>query len=231
MSLWIKICGTTNLDDARTAIDAGADALGFIFAPSPRRISPRDAARIIEQLPKRIERIGVFVNQAAELILDTADKAGLTGVQLHGDEDVGFARKLLKDAAKKERRLRIIKTVSLANGSLEKTAAFEDGAEEIFDTLLLDSGTAAKRGGTGTRFDWQSAAPMVRFVAKKFKIVAAGGLNAATVADAVRLLDPWGVDVVSGVEREPGKKDPVKVREFIAAARQAELHGAGQKQK
>ncbi len=229
--MWIKICGTTNLEDGRTAVEAGADALGFIFAPSPRRISPRDAARIIEQLPRKIEKIGVFVNQAAELILETAEKTGLTGVQLHGDEDVGFARKLLQDAAKKERPLRMIKTLSLANGKLEKTAAFEDGAEKVFDALLLDSGTAEKRGGTGKRFDWQSAAPLVRFVAKKFKIVVAGGLKVGTVAEAVKLLDPWGVDVVSGVEKEPGKKDPAKVREFIAAARQAELHGAGQKQK
>ncbi|MGE5726401.1 MAG: phosphoribosylanthranilate isomerase, partial [Acidobacteriota bacterium] len=88
---WIKICGTTNLEDALGAAEAGADALGFVFAPSPRRISPRDAARIITALPVSVEKIGVFVNQSLELVLDTVHKAGLTGVQLHGEEDGRFA--------------------------------------------------------------------------------------------------------------------------------------------
>jgi phosphoribosylanthranilate isomerase len=229
MSVWIKICGTTSLEDARSAADAGADALGFIFAPSPRRISPRDAARIIGELPETIEKVGVFVNQSLELILDTVERAGLTGVQLHGDEDAAFARALKK--AGREKPLRVIKTVSLSNGSLDKSIAFEDGVKEAFDTLLLDSGSSTKRGGTGKRFDWQSAAPMVRLVARKFKIVVAGGLSPTSVIEAVRLLDPWGVDVASGVEKEPGRKDPAKVREFIVAVREAELHAAGQKQK
>ncbi len=226
MAIWIKICGTTNLDDARTAVEAGADALGFIFAPSPRRISPRDAARITSELRGEIEKIGVFVNQSADLILDTVQKAGLTGVQLHGDEDVAFARDLRNRAGKD---LRIIKTVSLSDGSIDGSVAMETGADEVFDTLLLDSGTSAKRGGTGQRFDWKSAAPLLRLVARRFKIVVAGGLTSITVADAIRLLDPWGVDVVSGVEKEPGKKDPARVRDFIGAVREAELHATGQK--
>jgi phosphoribosylanthranilate isomerase len=230
MSIWIKICGTTSLEDARSAADAGADALGFIFAPSPRRISPRDAARITSELPAAMEKIGVFVNQSRELIVDTLERAGLTGVQLHGDEDVRFAREL-KNGARHGKQLRVIKTISLSDGSLDKSIAFEDGAEEVFDSLLLDSGNSEKRGGTGKRFDWQSAAPMVRLVARKFKIVVAGGLSAGSVTEAVKLLDPWGVDVVSGVEKEPGRKDPGKIREFIAAVREAELHAAGQKQK
>lgn len=230
MSIWIKICGTTSLEDARSAADAGADALGFIFAPSPRRISPRDAARITSELPAAMEKIGVFVNQSRELIVDTLERAGLTGVQLHGDEDVRFAREL-KNGARHGKQLRVIKTISLSDGSLDKSIAFEDGAEEVFDSLLLDSGNSEKRGGTGKHFDWPSAAPMVRLVARKFKIVVAGGLSAGSVTEAVKLLDPWGVDVVSGVEKEPGRKDPGKIREFIAAVREAELHAAGQKQK
>lgn len=226
MAIWIKICGTTNVEDARSAVDAGADALGFIFAPSPRRISPRDAGRITSQLPREVEKIGVFVNQSAELILDTVEKAALSGVQLHGDEDVGFARELRKSA---RRRVHIIKTVSLSNGSIEGSIAMESGADDVFDTLLLDSGSPEKRGGTGKRFDWKGAAPLLRMVAKKFRIVVAGGLTSATVTDAIRTLEPWGVDVVSGVEKEPGKKDPAKVREFIGAVRQAELHATGQK--
>lgn len=226
MAIWIKICGNTNLDDARTAVEAGADALGFIFAPSPRRISPRDAARITSELRAGVEKIGVFVNQSADLILDTVQKAALTGVQLHGDEDVAFARDLGKSAGK---GLRIIKAVSLSNGGLEHSVAMEPGADEVFDTLLLDSGSAAQRGGTGRRFDWKSAAPLLRLAARKFRIVIAGGLTPSTVAEAIRTLDPWGVDVVSGVEREPGKKDPAKVREFIGAVKEAELHATGQK--
>ena len=226
MAIWIKICGTTNLEDARTAVEAGADALGFIFAPSPRRISPRDAARITSDLRGDVENIGVFVNQSADLILDTVAKAALTGVQLHGDEDVAFARQLRKSAG---RRLHIIKTVSLSNGNVEDSVAMEAGADEMFDTLLLDSGSPAKRGGTGKRFDWKSAAPLLRLAATKFRIVVAGGLTSSTVAEAIRTLDPWGVDVVSGVEKEPGKKDPVMVREFIGAVREAELHATGQK--
>lgn len=226
MAIWIKICGTTNVEDAQTAVDAGADALGFIFAPSPRRISPRDAARITREIRGDVEKIGVFVNQSADLILDTVEKAALTGVQLHGDEDVAFAVGLRENAS---RRLHVIKTVSLSHGSIENSIALEAEADKIFDTLLLDSGSSVQRGGTGKRFDWNSAAPLLRLVAKKFRIVVAGGLTPATVGDAIRTLDPWGVDVVSGVEREPGKKDPGRVREFIGAVREAELHATGQK--
>ena len=226
MALWIKICGTTSLQDARTAVDAGADALGFIFAPSPRRISPRDAARITSELHGSVEKIGVFVNQSADLILDTVQKAALTGIQLHGDEDARFARGLRKSAGK---RLHLIKAISLSQGGVEKSVAMEPDADGIFDTLLLDSGGAGQRGGTGKRFDWASAAPLLRLAGKKFRIVVAGGLSSASVADAIRTLDPWGVDVVSGVESEPGKKDPAKVREFISAVREAELHATGQK--
>lgn len=226
MAIWIKICGTTNLEDARSAVEAGADALGFVFAPSPRRISPRDAARITSELRADVAKIGVFVNQSADLILDTFEKAALTGVQLHGDEDVAFARELRKSVGSK---VPIIKTVSLSNGSIEHSIAMEPGADEVFDTLLLDSGSAANRGGTGKRFDWKSAAPLLRLAGRKFRIVVAGGLTCSTVAEAIRTLDPWGVDVVSGVEKEPGKKDPAKVREFISAVKEAELHATAQK--
>ena len=229
MSIWIKICGTTNVEDARSAVDAGADALGFIFAPSPRRIKPRDAARIISELPGAVEKIGVFVNQTPELIRATMEEAGLTGVQLHGDEDVEFARTLLKAVDGREQRPRIIKALPLAIGGSEKSVAFDAGAEEVLDALLLDSGADARRGGTGRQFDWQDAAPMVRFVARKFKIIVAGGLNPSNVTEAVRLFHPWGVDVVSGVEKEPGRKDPVKLREFIAAVREEKVHATGQK--
>ena len=228
MSIWIKICGTTSLEDARHAVDAGANALGFVFAPRPRRIKPRDAARIISELPATVEKIGVFVNQAPELILATLEGAGLTGVQLHGDEDVEFARSLL-NATRGKPQPRLIKALPLAIGGSEKSVAFEAEAEDVLSALLLDSGSGARRGGTGKQFDWQDVAPMVRFIARKFKIIVAGGLNPSNVAEAVRIFDPWGVDVVSGVEKEPGRKDPVKLREFVAAVREAKVHATGQK--
>ena len=220
---WIKICGTTDLEDANTAVEAGADALGFVFAPSPRRISPRDAARIIAALPASVEKIGVFVNQSAELVLDTVEKAGLTGVQLHGEEDGRFARHL-QEVAKS--RLLLLKAISMsevgkAKGKTFAIAAAEDAAG-AFSALMLDSGSHARRGGTGLTFDWQDAAPVARLLARKFKLIVAGGLNPDNVAKALRIFQPWGVDVASGVEQSPGKKDGEKLRAFIAAVRACE---------
>ena len=220
---WIKICGTTNLEDALAATEAGANALGFVFAPSPRRISPRNAARITAALPPSVEKIGVFVNQSMDLVLDTVEKAGLTGVQLHGDEDVRYARQLQE----KNGQLRIIKAISLREVGDGKgkglAVATQDEAAKAFTALLLDSGSGSRRGGTGSTFDWQEAAPMARLFAKKFPLIIAGGLNAENVGKALQIFQPWGVDVVSGVERAPGEKDPAKLRAFIAAVRAAEV--------
>ncbi|HKT70796.1 MAG TPA: phosphoribosylanthranilate isomerase, partial [Terriglobales bacterium] len=156
---WLKICGTTNLEDALAAVEAGAHALGFVFAPSPRRISPRDAARITAALPTSVEKIGVFVNQSLDLVLGTVEKVRLTGVQLHGEEDVRYARQLQP----KNGQLRIIKAISLrevGDGKGKGVAvAIQEEAATIFNALLLDSGTGSRRGGTGTTFDWQEAAP------------------------------------------------------------------------
>lgn len=224
---WIKICGTTNPEDALAAAEAGADALGFVFAPSPRRIRPRDAARIIGALPDSVEKIGVFVNQSLDLVLDTVDGAGLTGVQLHGEEDAGFARRLRE----KRQGLRVIKAVSLREvGEGKGKALAVVGAEgrANFSALLLDSGGSGRRGGTGAAFDWQDAAPMARFLARKFALIVAGGLNPDNVSRALAIFQPWGVDVVSGVEQSPGKKDPVKLRAFISAVREWEAKPTAQ---
>lgn len=226
---WIKICGTTKLDDALASVEAGADALGFVFAPSPRRISPRDAGRIVAALPPTVEKIGVFVNQTVELVLETVNKAGLTGVQLHGDEDVFFAR-ALHDAAP---QLRLMKAVSMREVLQAKGKAFAvaaaEGANAIFGALLLDSGGNGKRGGTGVPFDWQEAAPMARLLARKFALVIAGGLTPDNVGKALEIFQPWGVDVVSGVEQEPGKKDPAKLQSFISAVRGSQCGATGQR--
>jgi phosphoribosylanthranilate isomerase len=222
--IWIKICGTTNLEDALAAAEAGADALGFVFAPSSRRISPRDAARIIAALPAPVEKVGVFVNQSVELVLDTVHRSGLTGVQLHGEEDGRFARQLRDKYGSGQ--LRVIKVVSMrevgqGTGKGLAIAAQKDAAK-MFSALLLDSGGNGKGGGTGATFDWQEAAPMARLLAKRIALIVAGGLNPDNVAKALRTFHPWGVDVVSGVEQAPGKKDASKLRAFIAAVRQFE---------
>jgi phosphoribosylanthranilate isomerase len=218
---WIKICGTTSLEDALAAVEDGADALGFVFAPSPRRISPRDAARITAALPPAVEKIGVFVNQSVELVLDTVQKAGLTGVQLHGEEDGRYARQLRKN----NERLRVIKAISMREAGEGKgkglALATQEGVTGVFSALLLDSGSSTKRGGTGATFDWQEAAPMARLLGRKFSLIIAGGLNPDNVAKALRIFQPWGVDVVSGVEQAPGKKDKEKLLAFIAAVRGA----------
>jgi len=207
--MWVKICGTTNLEDARVAVDAGADALGFIFAPSPRRISPKDAKKIISELPRGVERVGVFVNQKLEIILDTIEKAGLTAVQLHGDEGPSLARELAKG-------VRVYKAVPVA--------AAKRGSDEfaaVTAAIFVDAGSAATRGGTGKTFAWDEAAPFIRLLQRRVKVVIAGGLEPGNVSRAIALFQPWGVDVVSGVEKEPGKKDHEKVRAFVKAAKAA----------
>jgi phosphoribosylanthranilate isomerase len=218
---WIKICGTTNLEDARAAVEAGADALGFVFAPSARRISPKDAARIVANLPAATEKVGVFLNQKADIILDTVKKAGLTGVQLHGDEDVAFALKLKKRSPAPVKVYGVLPVRKLASYVSDDGMGigWEADAPEAYDALLLDSGTREKRGGTGDPFEWQGAGPWVRVLGEKFKTIIAGGLRPTNVKEAIRFFHPWGVDVVSGVEREPGKKDHEKIRAFVKAVR------------
>jgi phosphoribosylanthranilate isomerase len=224
--MWIKICANTNLEDARAALEAGADALGFVFAPSPRRISPRDAGRITAALPPAVEKIGVFLNQTSELILDTVEKAGLTAVQLHGDEDVAFAQALLRAAALRHCQVKLFKAVAVLGPAGKPSGAALDlgsdkTAPEIFRALVLDSASSGRRGGTGETFNWPAAAPWVRLLGRKFSIVIAGGLKPDNVGEAIQRFHPWGVDVASGVEREPGKKDHGKLRAFVQAARAA----------
>jgi phosphoribosylanthranilate isomerase len=211
---WIKICGTTNLEDALTAVDAGADALGFVFyEKSPRKIDLESARDIVRRLPPEIEKVGVFVDEPVEKILKTVAEAGLTAAQLHGPE----ARKPeFIEALKMDRGLKLFLVVPAAeiNGSQENIKG-ESGISAVF----FDSGTPQQPGGTGRTFDWEKTASRIETIRKRVKVVVAGGLNSSNVADAIRILKPWGVDVVSGVEAGPGKKDPRKVRAFIDAVR------------
>jgi phosphoribosylanthranilate isomerase len=216
---WIKICGTTNLDDARAAVDAGADAVGFLFAPSPRRIAPEQARDIIAALPRHPEKVGVFANESPERICEIVEQAGLTAVQLHGDEPPDFPAALARVPGRISRaRFRLFKALSVAPGFESELRAF---AESGVDALVLDSVRHAEgpRGGTGQAFDWNRAQDFMPAIARHVRIIVAGGLDPENVAEAVRLLRPWGVDVCTGVEREPGKKDHDKLRAFVAAVR------------
>jgi len=213
MSLWIKICANTSLDDALMAVNAGADALGFVFAPSPRQISAEQAAAIVPNLPREIEKIGVFVDASFEEIAPIIETAALTGVQLHFAPPDGLSTRLRRRFGASLRILRVVHFQSA--DSLDATALSDPDS----DGVLVDSRTAKAVGGTGVAFDWNAARQGIFSNAVALKLIAAGGLSPANVADAIEKLQPWGVDVVSGVESAPGQKDPAKVRAFIANAR------------
>lgn len=217
---WVKICGTTNLEDARAAVEAGADALGFVFAESPRRVSPEAAAKIVSALPPQVEKVGVFAGHPAQSIREIVEQVGLSAVQLHGDEkDLAQAEELLPWAD--ARGLRIIVAVSGLEGAGTGIKRPRTGAH-YRTALLVDSMTPSLRGGSGVTWDWKQLAPFLDAIRGAVDVIVAGGLKAENVQEAIRVLHPWGVDVVSGVEREPGKKDLEKVREFIQAVRKAE---------
>ncbi|MGD0932169.1 MAG: phosphoribosylanthranilate isomerase [Candidatus Korobacteraceae bacterium] len=211
---WVKICGTTSLHDAQMALAAGADALGFIFAPSPRRIELADAAEIIAKLPNGIEKIGVFVNETPARVAEVARMAGLSGVQLHGDE----AAEQMPEFRRALGERKIVKTLQARDAGEERLADYLSARGSI-DAILLDSGSAHQRGGTGIPFAWEEVAPLAAAIREAMPLIIAGGLNAENIAMALRLFDPWGVDVVSGVERELGKKDEGRLHDFVAAVR------------
>lgn len=206
--VFVKICGITGLDAARAAVDAGADALGFNFwRPGRRYVSPERTGEIVAALPdagKAVWKVGVFVDEEPAVVLEIARRAGLSALQLHGTESPEYLEAL---------------------GPYRKVKAFRVGdgfapdslARYRADAFLLD-GVGSTPGGTGAAFNWQLAV-----AAKQFgRIILAGGLTPENVGEAVRRVAPWGVDVASGVESEPGKKDPERVRQFIRAVREAE---------
>ncbi|GIU74992.1 MAG: N-(5'-phosphoribosyl)anthranilate isomerase [Bryobacteraceae bacterium] len=193
----IKICGITALEDALAACDAGADALGFNFWPrSPRYIRPERAAQIIERLPGNVLAVGVFVDSAAEDIEAIAAAAGVEIAQLHGQCGVP--------------RLRWWKALEAGPELRREMEQFEAEA------FLVDAPAGAQRGGTGRTFDWQ----LVRGLPAR--IVLAGGLGPDNVREAIAAVRPWGVDACSRLESAPGRKDAVRVREFIRAVRESE---------
>jgi phosphoribosylanthranilate isomerase len=198
----IKICGITNLDDALAAAAFGADALGFnFFKKSPRYVEPGKAAEIISQLPPIIMPIGIFVNEREEKIRELQALTCIQTVQLHGDESPEFCQRF---------GARVIKAFQVKDKeSIKHMAQYHVGA------FLLDSYRDDQRGGTGTTFDWHLAV-----VAKTFgRVILAGGLTPENVAEAVKLVQPYGLDVAGGVEREKGVKDHAKLKKFITEAR------------
>ena len=195
----IKICGITNIDDALMAIDAGADALGFNFVPdTPRYFKDiKAAAKIIDQLPPFITTVGLFVNADPELIQAIADECHLDMLQLHGDESPQFCQRFNR---------RVVKAVRVKDESSVSLMS-----DYRVSGYLLDTYVKGKMGGTGVAFDWRFAVK-----AKQYgRIILAGGLNPDNVGPAVQQVRPYGVDVSSGVEASPGRKDPVKVEAFI----------------
>ncbi len=216
--IWIKICGNTTLDDALMAAEAGADAAGFVFAPSLRRVTAAQVAGIAPHLPATIEKIGVFVDAPLEEIVSTVEVCGLTGVQLHFDAVTELPAQLHERLGPE---LRILRVVHFGSGTEEQQAAgiAEQVQDPHVDAVLVDSRTEAAVGGTGVAFDWAVARKTFFADAKACKLIAAGGLNPDNVAEAIAALRPWGVDVVTGVESAPGRKDRAKVREFVERAR------------
>jgi len=206
MSIKIKICGITNAEDALVAVEAGADALGFVFYDkSPRCIEPAVAKRIIAQLPPFVLSVGVFVNQDQETIRNIFNECGLAFAQLHGDETSTFCESLDRPVL---RALRL-----QGRGSLLALAEYK-GRMGVRG-FVVDAFSSDAYGGTGQTVDWSLA----REVAKAAPILLAGGLTPKNVQEAIRQVQPYGVDVSSGVEDRPGKKDHEKIHAFTQAVR------------
>lgn len=200
----VKICGLTSTRDVESVADAGADAVGFNFCRSSKRwVAPGDAAALARRLPAFVTRVGVFVDSPRDEIEAIASEVGLDALQLHGDESPELARSLSR---------RVIRAVRVRDErDLEGVEAYGAAA------VLVDAYVPGQVGGTGVRCDWELA----QRAARRFPLILAGGLDCENVAAAVREVRPYAVDVASGVEEVPGRKDPRKVRAFVERARQA----------
>ncbi|HWG18312.1 MAG TPA: phosphoribosylanthranilate isomerase [Acidobacteriaceae bacterium] len=232
--MWIKICGNTNLEDAKLAAELGADAVGFIFAASKRRMTAAQVAAIAGELPQNVERVGVFGSHDAEDTAFLAKDAQLNAVQLHG----GFDEALLTALAPmlSASGIRIIQTLHWTAGGSEDPIAMVSELEEQMervaargiDRVLIDSKVGASpSGGTGVAFDWSAARSLFSSTPAGLRVIVAGGLTPDNVAQAIAELDPFGVDVSSGVEASVGRKDPARVAQFIKNARAAASPNAG----
>jgi phosphoribosylanthranilate isomerase len=201
--LFVKVCGITSEADALLSVSLGADALGFIFAPSARQVAVQTAADIVKRLPPEILTIGVFRDEAPQRVVEAVHTAGLGGAQLHGHESAQETQWI------RARLPVVVKAFPAGDRTIDRFAEF--GA----DFLLVDGDNP----GSGKVFDWKLA----EGVADPTRLIVSGGLRPDNVAEAVARLRPAGVDVDSGVEASPGRKDPLKLRDFIANARNAEV--------
>jgi phosphoribosylanthranilate isomerase len=205
MPVIVKICGITSLADARVAVEAGADALGFMFFEgSPRHVSLETAAAICRQLPPQVARTGVFVDAPEDEVVGAIAACGLNLLQFHGQETPDYCRQF--------------GLMSMKAFRIRDAESLRQLPEYTTEAWLLDAYTPGKLGGTGECFNWALAIEALKFGRPIFL---AGGLTPENVAEAVRVVQPYGVDVSSGVELAPGKKDPDKVRAFIQAAKSA----------
>jgi phosphoribosylanthranilate isomerase len=201
----VKICGVTNWTDARRAIDAGADFLGFNFySASPRYVTPARARQIVRRLPKQVSSVGVFVNETEEKMLEIARAVGLDRLQLHGDESPAMVQRLSRSFSV-IKAVRVRKSLRMSQLSRFKSAK----------ALLLDGFDANQWGGTGKTFDWRIA----KRVNQRTKIFLAGGMTPENVGAAIRTAKPYAIDVCSGVEASPGKKDAKRLKAFMRAVR------------
>jgi phosphoribosylanthranilate isomerase len=227
--MFIKICANTNLADAQLAAELGADAVGFVFAPSRRRMNAAQVAEITPHLPGSVLTVGVFATTDADEIIRTVREAGLQAAQLHNETNPELIAQL-NDAF--EGHVRLIQTVAF-NVHSGDNAGFSAALARTLTTpglwaVLVDAARRGKSGGLGMAFDWELAAQEIRLACNTATaasgqdlppLIVAGGLHSRNVASAIDVLEPWGVDVASGVEAEPGRKDPQRLRSFISAAR------------
>ncbi|MCM8783296.1 MAG: phosphoribosylanthranilate isomerase [Candidatus Omnitrophica bacterium] len=198
----VKICGITNLEDAKQAVDLGADILGFVFARSPRQITPQKAKAIIKNLPPFVIRVGVFVNEKLENIEKIVNFCRLNLVQLHGEESPDFCKKVRKFVG-------VIKAFRMRSAlELKKMLNYD------VDAYLLDSFVTGVYGGTGKTFDWGLAIKAKRILNKR-PLILSGGLNPENIAQAIKKVRPYAVDTSSGVEKFPGKKDKVLLKRYF----------------
>jgi len=214
----IKICGITRLEDAVTAAEASADAIGLVFARSPRQLTIHQARRIVAALPPLVSAVGVFVNARLATVVKTAAEVGLSEVQLHGDETPEFVTKL---SSARDRALRVIKALRVRDKSfMDQVQAFCDAS---VGGILLDAFSPQVRGGSGKRFDWDlvAGARKAGGLDDAPPLILAGGLTPQNVRAGIRRVRPWGVDVSSGVEDEPGIKSAEKIARFVAAVRKS----------
>lgn len=220
--MWAKICSNTNLEDALLAAELGADAVGFVFAESKRQVTADQVAAITPHLPSHVEKVGVFYTHSAEEIAYIARTAGLDTAQLHGGHDTALIERLRELLGSS---FGLVQTLHwIADGSVDSSSSVASQLDTIrisgtVDRVLIDSRVGQLGGGTGVSFDWNAAAEVFATHGRELRVIAAGGLKPTNLSEAMALMRPWGVDVASGVEASPGRKDPEKVARFLQIAK------------